>query len=123
MPNIRTPFNYEGPDKEVNGLQSETVQDHALSVREILQRHSSGWPMSNTIPYFNEIDGEEGYELLAVDPRRLDLSERVQLAKEIGITIDQLRGSYGRMEKDGTILRVPAIPVIDKTNENAQESL
>ena len=97
---IKSTYSYEGPHSETNGLSSETVPDQTMSVREILQRHSSGWPMTASIPYYNMQDGDNEDDLITVDPRTLDLSERVELAKSLKLTINELRSGFGRVDKE-----------------------
>lgn len=114
LPQVRTNQNakYFQDPGELNALPSMTVPDQSLSVREILQRHASGYPMTVAVPFFNGEDGEY------IDPRTLDISERVELAAALSLEIKELNAAYGRKNQNtGEVIspaQLPEIPVNDQ---------
>lgn len=85
---IRTPYNYTGPQKEVNDRPSETVPDQSMSLQEILQRYSQGLPLTadgripvwhgedNDLPDWNSLDLAEREELLHLARERRKEAEK-----------------------------------------------
>lgn len=72
---IKTPWNYRetGPDTEYNSLPSKTQPDELLTIREMLERHVRGLPVSSSAAGEPMYYGDEfGY---VPTREELDLSE------------------------------------------------
>lgn len=76
---VRNSLNYEHTKQryEKNTMPSQTIPDQSLSVKQILERYTSGRPIGNV--YTPIYDGED-FDM--PDPRTLDLAERQELAQE-----------------------------------------
>lgn len=65
---------YKGQE---NNQESKTVPDQSMTLRELLVRYAKGLPLEGAkIPIW---EGEEGFD---IDPEKLDLAEREELAEK-----------------------------------------
>lgn len=86
---FKTQFNGPHPPMgEINRLPSATVPDQTMSIKEILDRHSRGLPISaGKVPIFD--DSEEYFP----DPSKMDLADREAYA-------DLLREQYDEIQEN-----------------------
>lgn len=96
-PLIRTQYNgilfpkrYEKPIGD-----SLTVPDQALSIKEILDRHARGLPISAPV----KIPIYHGDDEFYPDPRLLDLAEREEMIELNRQTIEQIRAEIVNQNK------------------------
>lgn len=65
---------YEG---QVNNEESKTIPEQTMGLRELLVRYAKGLPLEGMkTPIW---EGEEGFD---IDPEKLDLAEREELAEK-----------------------------------------
>lgn len=109
-------FVLEPRDMEKGGGKSLTVQDDSFTVRELLERHTTGMELSVTkAPIYGEADAElDGLDLEKV--KQLDLFDRQELAREYGERID----ARVKLRKDEQEARVKAQK---EQAEHAEEEL
>jgi hypothetical protein len=62
---------------QLNNQESKTVPDQSMTLRELLIRYAKGLPLEGAkTPIW---EGEEGFD---IDPEKLDLAEREELAEK-----------------------------------------
>lgn len=86
-----------GPELEINNLPSETQPDEVLSIREMLERHSRGIPMSgsNRQPiYYPE---ELGH---VPDVERMDLTEIADMVEHMTARRTTLESELKKRESE-----------------------
>lgn len=88
LPTVKNPLNAHRfiVIGEVNSQPSMTVPDQSLSIKEILDRHARGLPISGNIqiPVYDEEDDMP-------DIRTLDLAERQEMAQKYANELIELR--------------------------------
>lgn len=66
-------YNYQQPTHERHTLPSKTIPDQAMSIREIMVKHTRGIPIETKMPtYHNDHELET---LEGIDVRKLDITE------------------------------------------------
>lgn len=82
---------------EINTRPSQTIPDQAMSVREMLDRHTRGLPMEGVkVPIY---DGENDI-FNGVDPRKLDLTELQDLRDQVVDRIKEAKRLEKQAQKD-----------------------
>ena len=69
---------------------SETIPDQTLSIRQILDRYARGIPMDVKQPIWDE---NPTFEENFTDPRRMDLAEREEFAKQAKIELENIKST------------------------------
>lgn len=77
---------------EVNDQPSETVPDQSMSIPEILRRYAAGLHIGGSRNPIYE--GDDDDILGGVDPRKLDLSEREQLKRDLREELENLQRKF-----------------------------
>lgn len=77
-------------DGEKNFGPSQTVPDQTMSIKEILERYARGLPMDGKVPIYEGEDGD------GIDPRRLDLSERQEIARLYTDELNEIKSRVGK---------------------------
>lgn len=76
---VRNQFNYQITKGKNITMPSQTIPDQTMSIKTILERYSKGLPVSG---YKAPIYEDGDIENYIPDPRRMDLAERQQFAKQ-----------------------------------------
>lgn len=101
---VRTPFNYvPEKGKKTVGL-SKTVPSQALSLRDIMDKHTRGIPVNvgiNTPIYEDEENPTNG-----IHPKSLDLADIEQLKRENAEYIKKLKLRKNEEDKEAETQRV-----------------
>lgn len=98
-PNLNNRFTYaeQGPELETNTMPSQTQPDEVLSIREMLNRHTSGVPIpgTNREPiYYPE---ELGH---VPDVERMDLTEIAEMVEHVTEKRKTLESELKKREAD-----------------------
>jgi hypothetical protein len=101
---------------ETNHEPSKTIPDQSMSLRTLLQRHAMGMPLSTRVPIY------EGDDSDPIDPRRLDISERHELAElyrqELKEIQERLPKKKQAKPKTGEVSEASTSEPTDTTSEN-----
>lgn len=108
LPKIKTSMNAKKfPLRgETNLKPSITIPDQSMTVKELIDRYTKGLPLGNIqkVPlWMGEEDPFDG-----LDPRQLDLAERVQMLRDSQELIKQSQELLQRKEKDERIKKQQA---------------
>lgn len=91
---------------EINLKPSETIPDQTMTVKELIERYQKGLPLGNTqkVPmYVGEEDPFDG-----IDPRSLDLSERIEMMRNAQQLIKDTQEALQKQEKENRIKKQQA---------------
>jgi len=103
--------NYKG---QVNNEESKTVPDQSMTLRELLVRYAKGLPLEGAkTPIW---EGEEGFD---VDPEKLDLAEREELAEKAR---EELKAINERVKEAVEKKKAKKRSVITDIKEETQEN-
>lgn len=101
---VKTIFNAIPYNGKVFTMPSMTIPDQTLSIREILDRYARGLPLEARTPIWDENPDIDDY---IEDPRRMDLSERQQLAEEAKRELDEIKQKMAAKPKKKPIIEPP----------------
>lgn len=102
---IQTYLSYQEVEHigEVNNLPSETQPDEVLSIREMLENHVRGLPVSGSSGEGVYLPEEVGY---VPDLRSLDLTEIEDLRDQYALSIDETKKKLAEADKAAKELAV-----------------
>jgi hypothetical protein len=96
MRNVKNSLNYDYKEQkgEVNNLPSMTIPDQTMSIRTIVDRYTSGLPVTGFTPVY---DGEDFY---MPDPKTLDLVDRAELAEKVKEEVSSIKSRQWKKPQD-----------------------
>ncbi|QCQ85115.1 hypothetical protein [Blackfly microvirus SF02] len=93
---IRTQYQGNLANGEINLLPSKTVPDQSMSIGEIMHRYASGLPVGGTrVPMYEE-DEDPEYDTM---PHFTDKMEALDYMRENKKRIEQMQDDLGRQQK------------------------
>lgn len=104
---IKTMFNAKKPAPEKNSGLSLTVPDHAMSISEIMIRHSRGLSLTQKVPLYHEeseLDTIDGRNPATMDIQEVH-EELQQIAERLDAEKQRIQDERKRQQKERSAKR------------------